>query len=756
MVHSRFIKVLFFLVVGIGLLNAQNFDPISIPFEFNGVQLQNPLIGGLSAPQFESFDLDGEGPEDLIVFERNGNVLLPFINRSTPGNPNYIYAPEYTKKFPRLLQFVKFIDFNNDGKKDIFAQSPRGSAVEVWRNKSDSDLKFELMKFNFGLGDFLQITSGGDFTNLYVSNIDIPAILDVDGDGDVDILTFETGGSYMYYYKNMVKEMSLPDDTLVYRTVDLCWGNFLESGVDEEIILSDQRDDCAQFLQTQGNSGSRHAGSTVTVLDGDGDGDLDMLLGDISNTGLVYLENDEQDGDAFIVDQDVDFPSNSEEVDISIFISSFHIDVDNDGKKDLIVCPNNDLTADNMNHIWYYRNVGEGDAPVFELVQKNFLHETTLRMGNSSHPCFIDYNEDGLLDILVGMHFIYEDGQSTSISLYLYENIGTLDQPSYRLIDNDYLGLSGVVDEFIGYLTPAAGDLDGDGDTDLLISENRSKLIYFENVAGPGQPYAFDNFIFEYMGIKVGTNGKPQIIDLDGDGLSDIVLGESNSNGSPITGAGGVNFFKNIGTVGNPQFEKEEDVFPNTDVLGLIFTQVSGGTRGSSAPSFFYSEDRLMVAVGSNSGQIFLYDDIEDNLYGEFNLITDNLPIIHPGKRTSVAIADIDNDGYHEMIVGNDNGGLMAFNTDFKTGDSLSTQNPMNTFKVEITPNPANNLLKVVYTGGVTSETYSIISIDGRLIKRGSSDQLLQGLDIQDLTAGMYLLSLETNKGNLVEKFVKL
>ena len=48
--------------------------------------------------------------------------------------------------------------------------------------------------------------NNGNWTNVYVAFTDIPALSDVDNDGDMDILNFGTGGSYIFYYKNQSVE----------------------------------------------------------------------------------------------------------------------------------------------------------------------------------------------------------------------------------------------------------------------------------------------------------------------------------------------------------------------------------------------------------------------------------------------------------------------------------------------------------------------------------------------------------------------
>jgi len=754
---SRIFCFMLFILSFSNGMKAQDFEALDISFEVNGNDLDIPLIGGLLSPQFISFDLDQSGAEDLIVFERNGEQLLTFINNSTPGNPSYQYAPEYISKFPPLLNFLIAEDFNGDGKKDLFSQSRAGSAIEVYRNTSEGvDISFEFMKFDLPLGDFLQFPSGGGFTNMYVSSIDIPSIVDYDKDGDLDVLTFEPNGSYMYLYQNRTVEEGLPQDTLAFILADACWGKFFESGVSESISLSTNVANCSSGLQNNNDDGGvRHAGSTVLTLDGDGDGDFDMLLGDLSNTGLVYLENNPEGGRDFITKQDTEFPKNSLEVDINVFLSPFFIDVDNDGKRDLVVSPNIEIGADNINHVWYYNNVGTDEAPIFEFVTENFFVSESLQMGQSSSPTFFDYNADGLMDILVGNNGLV-DGEERIVTLFLYENTGTASQPSYTLVDDNYLDMREYVGDSEGFLAPSVGDIDGDGDVDILVGEKKGFMFFFENIAGPGKVFEHNSFTYQYKGIRSGLNTKPAIADVDEDGLMDLVIGEKNDNTNPITGKfGSLNFYKNIGTENEPDFVENATDGENTNTLGNVFTRFAGTTSGNSAPFFFKSKEELLLCVGSRDGKIGVYNNIKDSIYGTFNLLIEELPIEFSGVTSVPSLADIDNDNYYEIMVGGDSGGLMIFNTTFEVDNEVSTVN-FDTIDFDLFPNPVNEVLNIQLPNDGQEMLYQLSDINGQVIKKGAFTKQSNQISTTEMSSGIYILSIQNKNSFSIKKFMKI
>ena len=524
----------------------QNFDRLYIPFIQDGRELDLPYVGGLRGGQFSNIDFNGDGVMDLFVFDRNGNQIIPLIKNGV-GNFDFTYAPEYIANFPALQSWAILVDFNKDGVPDIYSSSSvLPGSIEVWKGSISNDrLSFKRLTFNYGEPDILMIPAGGAYTQIYVNSIDLPAIVDVDNDGDIDIFSFEPDGSFLQYYQNVSVEEGLGPDSIKYVRKDLCWGKFSENQFNEGITLSNDPFSCANGFTSGGNTGARHSGSTVCIFDNDGDQDMDLLLGDLSSSKIKLLTNGGDSQTAFMTSYDANFPSNDVSVNLDIFLASFYVDVNGDGKRDMIVTPNEAFNGASENHLWLYENVGTDSSPIFNFVKDDFLIDEMIYFNSASHPAFFDYNADGLQDILVGSNGIIGGAGTTKENhLYLLKNIGTQSSPSYQIEDRDYLKFS-IYDELTGRFSPAFGDMDGDGDIDLIIGDVMGLLYYLENTAGKDNPVAFKTPIYEYKNIFIGQHAHPQIIDLDNDGLNDLVIGEKNNQ---------LNFFKNIGTTTSPDF----------------------------------------------------------------------------------------------------------------------------------------------------------------------------------------------------------
>lgn len=709
-------------------LAGQNFDRIDIPVYQNNKQLLLPFTGGLKAGQFSNIDLNQDGIKDLFVFDRNGDQVLPFIKIGLPGSLEYRFAPEYISVFPEMRNWALLVDFNQDGVEDIFCSSGvYPGSMEAWKGNRDSNgrLIFKRLTFNYGIPEILQFPISNGYTQIYVSSIDLPAVADADGDGDMDIISFEADGSFASFYKNVSVEENLGIDSLKYVRADICWGKFAENQFNEDINLSSDAFSCASGFTGGGNSGVRHSGSSLTLFDSDGDGDMDLVIGDLASSKLKRLFNGGTKQTAHMTSLETNFPAEDIAVDLDVFLAAYYVDVDGDNKRDLIVTPNDINSGESENHVWLYKNTGSDAAPTFKFIKDDFLIDEMLFFNGGSHPVFADVNGDGLQDMVVGTNGILQKGGSKKYRMILLLNNGTETAPLYVVEDEDYLSFS-QYGEFTGRFAPTFGDMDDDGDEDLMVGDARGLLYLAINIAGKDKPMTFEPPVYLYADISAGQNAKPQIIDLDDDGLKDLLIGEKNNQ---------LNFFKNIGTTGMPKFSPEPSIFPNTDQAGKIFTSNDFPTQ-NGAPFLIRSQGKLIMLMGTEDADILAYDQIEGHIYGTFNVLYSKTGNINQGRKVTVALDDIDEDGYFEMAVGNERGGIVFYNTIFKTDSISSVGEPEHyTQNIELYPNPAFTSLYIKTNHDNIS--LSLESIMGNHIMKLSGNQVNQ---LPSLPAGLYLV----------------
>ncbi len=711
----------------------------SVAVKINGSFIKNPWSGGINYAQFSAIDLNLDGTKDLVVFDRTGNKILPFINNGTPNTIDYTYAPAYRSRFPQLHDWALFIDFNGDGKEDIFTYSLGG--FSVFKNVS-----FPGIGLNFVLETYIvkshYSSSPTDFTGLYVSRVDIPAIADIDYDGDLDVLTFDiNSGTEIEYHRNMSMDVyGIPDSLNDFKKEGACWGNFTANTtntVNLNVACRPAPAGGGGVLDTSQFNKALHVGSTDLALDIDDDHDYDMLMGGVSSNDLNLLTNGGDSLSASISAQENFFPQNDLPIDITIFPAAFHLDVDNDGNKDLIAAPNAGNSSENFNSAWFYKDIDTTGASRFSFQNNSFLQNQMIEVGEGCYPTFFDYNSDGLKDLVIGNYGYFNAGGTYSCKLALFKNVGTLIQPEFELITRDYVSLGAFN---LSNIYPGFGDMDGDGDQDMVIGTNNNagSILYFENIAGLGNTA---NFVLSNPSLisAIGQYPAPQLVDVDRDGKLDLLIGIRN---------GTISYHRNVSAAGLVAFSAITSNFGNLSVAP------NGGFVGYCSPQLIDEGGIYHLYAGNVDGHIYHYDGIDGNLAGSFTLQDSIYRNINEGDRISIAFADLNNDNYPELLVGNYSGGVTYFKGKQKLTSTNSPEGK-EAIQLHLYPNPATNFLQIkLVNEAINSMKYiRVYSSLGALVQEFSATGNSFLLNTETWNSGVYSCKISVGNSFVWKKF---
>jgi len=715
--------------------------------------LEYPWAGGLNSPQFGKIDINLDGIKDLVIFDRQGNRILPFINDGIPDSVCYSFHPELASLFPAMHDWVFFYDYDCDGKEDIFTYG--NGSIRVFHNISDTVLKFELVT------NMIESYYYSGKVGILGTTVDYPSISDIDGDGAVDILTFFGLGSYVEYHRNLSVQNYGNCDSLDYKLTSSCWGDFKESASSDSITLNivcPYKNSPVPFSCNEIENGPKHVGSTLLTLDLNNDGVKDLLTGGINFPNIIALYNGGKKDSAHMISDDTLFPSYSRPVHLYEFPCPFFLDMDNDSVNDLVVSPfdptNNPVyvVADNFHNVWYYKNTGTNNNPNFQFVTDRFFVSEMISVGSNSFPVIYDVNGDGLPDLLIGNFGYYDSSYYKQGYLYsdysskiaYYKNIGTLNNPSFHLETDDFANLSSL---HLKGIYPTFGDIDGDGSDDMIIGNSDGTLLFFRNTAAPHNDPVYASPQLYYKNIKTGTFSTPQLFDLDKDGLKDLIIGEHNGN---------LSYYKNTGTATDPAFTLV------TDSLGKInVTNYNLSYYGYSTPCLFRDNDgNTRLLVGSDEGKVHYFTTIDGNLNGKFpesdslfNIISGNPFQISSGWRTAPAIGNLTDPVFMDLIVGNYSGGLNYYSKGAKPRviSSVREQAEPVINHFSIYPNPADLFVYGSIGSLHPNEmiTVRIIDITGKVLLEIQAGQNFR-LMLSNIPSGFYIL----RAGNYVQKLI--
>lgn len=554
------------------------------PWQQNDLIFNPSGIPSLAFSQPRFADLDTDGDFDLILGSID-EAPLYFANIGSAIDPSFEAGPDFFTPVPSLdAEMGVCVDLDADGDLDFISGGYTG--LNFFENVGDSSQP-QFMK----IADFFQ--------GMIVGSNPVPTFADLDADGDYDLLVGLSEGGQLKFYPNS----GMPDSSVFLEAQSQIWFDVglyaypyfanLDNDADSDLLVG--RDVTGfYYYRNTGDSTSwqwqpAHSvfanlaqttyWNSPCLVDLSGDGKKDLVYGTASGPLNYYVNTGTLSSPTWTASSS---PFGGV-LDVGAASSPFLFDFDDDGDLDLV-------SGSQLGDIKYYKNIGSWSAPAWEpdhgrfgaidhsiysaittgdvtgdslpdavvgdmngglFFHRNtgssFAHESSvfagIDLGYSSVPRLIDMDLDGDLDIVAGN----EDG-----SLFYFQNTGTVDSADWVEVA-DFFG-----DIDVGsHCAPTLGDLDGDGDVDLVTGDLFREIQFFENVDGA---WAEDPAVVS--GITAEQNAAPALADLDGDGDLDLAIGNYN---------GTFNYYENVrstfvpfqGEGSKPRGFRTLSVYPN-------------------------------------------------------------------------------------------------------------------------------------------------------------------------------------------------
>jgi hypothetical protein len=258
-----------------------------------------------------------------------------------------------------------------------------------------------------------------------------------------------------------------------------------------------------------------------------------------------------------------------------------------------------------------------------------------------------DVNGDGYSDVIVGA-YLYQNGETGEGAAFVYHGAATgINTTASVMVE------SNQPDAFLGYSVAGAGDVNGDGYSDVIVGayqydngENNegAAFIYHGSATGVSNTHSSmteSNQLFAQMGYSVASAG-----DVNGDGYSDVIVGTPNYDNDE-----GAAFIYH-GSAAGINATESAMVESNQANSGMGISVASAGDLNGDGYSDVIVGANVYDNGETNEGAAFIY---QGSAAGINTTAAAMLECNQAGAQTGNSVAsagDVNGDGYSDVIVG--------------------------------------------------------------------------------------------------------
>ncbi len=414
--------------------------------------------------------------------------------------------------------------------------------------------------------------------------------------------------------------------------------------------------------------------------DFDGDGDLDLLCGEFVDS-FSYFENvGSRTMPQYAAARKLQHHGQPIKMDLQMIVPTA-IDWDGDGDVDLIVGDEDGRVA----LVEHTGHVTRG-TPEF-LPPKYFRQEAQFaKFGALVTPVSVDWDDDGDEDLICGNsagHIAWiENLDGGNPPTWSEPRLLAADGETIRIQAGENGSIQGPCESKWGYTTLSVADWDHDGLRDLVVNSIWGKIVWYRNIGKAGstklsaaKPIEVDwpegastprpawNW-WTPRGNELSTQWRttPVVIDLDHDGLNDLVM---------LDHEGYLAFFRRTRDDDEFRLAPGERVFRDTEGQPLRLNAGEAGRSGRRKLCFadWDGDGRLDLLVNSTSINLLRNISTSEKPW----TFQDEGPVDDTrlaGHTTSPTIVDWDRDGRADLVIGAEDGHLYYRPNNWPSADS--------------------------------------------------------------------------------------